>query len=244
MALRFAGETDFQERSDFIGYSPGLQNSGDLEPSTTTITVTAKPGVPDYTTNLTVPAPPDARLVVERLCLRLQITIDSINSPATTLYYSVHVNGTERMSGNFTSTGTKYAAVDLTSGQFNLGTANTIDVYLWVDANGGGGIVVSVVQLWLALGSCTTTESNCLSLAHSGLMSVVVALNRVGSGTPYFQIATPPPGTTFWQVSGTAKVEQLHSALLTKDYPLQLWGTVATDLNYLDEIHLTLRSEK
>ncbi|HLC30381.1 MAG TPA: hypothetical protein VJM51_06345, partial [Dehalococcoidia bacterium] len=103
------------------------------------------------------------------------------------LNYAVAVNGVERLTGAWTATGAKYAVVDLTSGQFNLGSANTIQVYLWVDA---GDAVVSLCQVWLAPGSTSTDYfgQECLSLAHKGSMSAGIRLSAVGG--PSQQVLT------------------------------------------------------
>jgi hypothetical protein len=95
-------------------------------------------------------------LKVRRLCQRLNIHIDSFGGEpaATKLCYSVEVNGIQRASGEFSAGGAdNLISWDLTDGQFNLGNANTIDVFLWVDR---GSAEVSVVQLWQGVGTCTT----------------------------------------------------------------------------------------
>jgi hypothetical protein len=174
------------ERIESIIYSPNLQDSGDLEASTKTITATSKPGTPDYTAGLTTDSPPDSRVIVTRLCQRLLIHIDSFNGGATKLLYSVTVNGTERASGEFTSAGADNAkSWDLTTGQFNLGSANTINVYLWVDA---GNAVISVCQLWQAVGYSGTSYASALELDFCGFVSCLIEVAGVGSGTPSARI--------------------------------------------------------
>ena len=148
--------SDTQEKIDTIIYIPSIQDSGNLEADIEIITSTSKPETADYSANLTTINPPDSRLRVRRLCQRLNIHIDSFGGEpaATKLNYSVEVNGIERASGEFTEVDAdNLVAWDLTDEQFNLETANTIDVFLWVDR---GFAEISVVQLWQGVGTCTT----------------------------------------------------------------------------------------
>lgn len=179
--LALAGEGARSEVIQRLSYEPGgAQDSGDMEPGAKTITATSKQGTPDYSTNLTAPAPADSRIAITRLGLRLQINIDSIT--AGQLNYSVEVNGAQRLTGAWTGAGDKYAVVDLTTGQFNLGSANTIQVFLWVDA---GNTVASLCQVWLAPGSVSSDwgGQECLTVAHSGLMSAGIRLVSIGGTT-------------------------------------------------------------
>ncbi|MDO8688796.1 MAG: hypothetical protein Q7R39_02075 [Dehalococcoidia bacterium] len=161
-----------------ILYLPGLKDSGDIEAGTKTITAVAKPGSPDYTTSLTTDAPSDARLAVTQMAARLQLTIDSMT--AGHLYGELHVNGVNRKTFDFTSTGAKLAAIDLSAGQFNVGSANTLEVYLWVDS---GNAVVSLCQLWQAVGQQRTIGPfACLEIHHSGFLQLGFWADRLGSG--------------------------------------------------------------
>ena len=172
--LALAGEGVRSEVIQRLSYEPGgAQDSGDMEPSAKTITATSKQGTPDYSTNLTVPAPGDSRIVLTRLGLRLRVIIDSIT--AGQLNYSVEVNGAQMLAGAWTGAGDKYAVIDLTTGQFNLGSANTLQVFLWVDA---GNAVISLCNVWLAPGSTSTDwgGQECLTVAHKGLMSAGIRL--------------------------------------------------------------------
>jgi hypothetical protein len=113
--------------------------------ATKTISATTKQASPDYTANFTVSSPP-GKLTVGRLGLRLQVTIDSFGGTpaATQLSYSVEVNGVERAAASWTATGAQLAVTDLPVGQFNLGAANQIKVYLWV--NQGQAVVGQVAN--------------------------------------------------------------------------------------------------
>ncbi|RJO62672.1 MAG: hypothetical protein C4542_02755 [Dehalococcoidia bacterium] len=178
MADRYHSDT--QERVEVLAYTPDIQNSGDLEAATKTVTATAKPGAADYSASLTIPAPSDARWLVKRAGVRLQITVDSI--PAGHFYGSLYVNGVERKTFDLTGTGDKPVVQDLTEGQFNIGTANSFGVYLWVDA---GQAVVSLCQVWQAVGSTDTGFSFpfCLQLLHKGFAQWMIETNRIGTGT-------------------------------------------------------------
>ena len=239
MALRLAGEEiSVQEVVETITYVPDLASSGDLEPATRTITATAKPGVADYSADLTLPAPSDPRLRVLRLGLRLQVTIDSFGGvpAATQLSYAVHVNGTERLTGTWTATGDGLAAVDLTEGQFDLGTANTIAVYLWVDQ---GEAVVSLAQAWLAVGTCNTSYTEIVKMSHRGLAAATVYVQLVGTGTP-----TTLFGQQTWHaLAQSTGVGHLPlPSFVANDPVVACNGTVGADLNYVLAVTITLRS--
>jgi hypothetical protein len=185
MADRYHSDT--QERVEVLAYTPDIQNSGDLEAATRTITATSKPGAADYSASLTIPAPSDARWQVKRAGIRLQLTVDSIT--AGHLYGALYVNGVERKTFDLTGTGDKVVVQDLTEGQFNIGTANSFGVYLWVDA---GQAVVSLCQIWQAVGSTDTGFSFpfCLQLLHKGMAQWMIETNRIGTGTGDLRIGT------------------------------------------------------
>lgn len=247
MSIRLAGEDiGIQEKIESIEYAPGLQDSGDLEPATKTITATSKQPTQDYIANLTIPATGDSRLSVNRLVLRLQLTIDSFGGGAITLNFSIEVNGVERLADSLPGTGVNYKAVDLALGQFNLGTANTIKIYLWVDQ---GNAVVSVAQVWLAVGSCATNYVNtpCVVLAHAGFVQLSGLIRKQGTGTPQLTVAL-----------NSNVYSQTHVLTRTGDYgtlanteslvliPANLYfamsGSVATDANVLSALTVILRS--
>ncbi|MDP2948067.1 MAG: hypothetical protein Q8P22_00825 [Chloroflexota bacterium] len=242
MALRRAGEEiGIQEVLEALVYEPYAQDSGDLEAATKTITATAKPGTPDYTASLTVPGVPDARLVVLRLCLRLQITMDSFNAGATTLNYAVHVNGAERLTGSWAATGAQYAAVDLTSGQFNLGSANSIEVFLWVNA---GNAVVSVAQVWQGVGSTNTTSyapAAVLQINHQGLYALSATINRFGTGTPFISLTRAGDARYPYASTSGAAARLTLPSFVSNNNVIAIAGTVGTDLNFLHQIQINLR---
>ncbi len=235
--------SDTQQKTETINYSPSLQASGNLAAVTETITATSKPEIPDYTANLTTPAPPDSGLKVCRLCQRLNIHIDSFGGEptATKLCYSVEVNGTERAGGEFSAGGAdNLISWDLTEGQFNLGEANTIDVFLWVD---DGSADISVVQVWQGVGTCTTGWSSFpLEVIHKGLAQVSANFTRLGSGSP---------GCHFMALGSSASMsESLQCDISSKlsivngSMAIRLKGSVATDLNYINVFNVSLNQSQ
>lgn len=241
MALKLAGEeSGVQQQADSLIYLPGLASSGDLESGTKTVSETSTPGSPDYAASLSVSAPTGC-ISVLRLCFRLRVTIDSFGGDpqATQLAYSVHVNGVERASGEWTGTGTHAMAVDLIEGQFVLGADNAIQVYLWVDQ---GNAVVSAVQVWLGVGSCNVVPNiaSIIQVLHHGLLSLAAFLKRMGSGTPELLVASPDlPWLQFAGVSGD-QAKLTVPALVARDSVLVCQGTVSTDINYIDVLVVNL----
>ncbi len=244
MALKLAGEeTGIQERVVTITYTPGLATTGDIEPATHTVTATSKAGSPDYTSALTLPAPSDARLKVLRLCLRLQATIDSFGGApaATQMSYSVHVNGAERLTGSWNAAGGQYASIDLTEGQFNLGSPNSIALYLWVDQ---GNAVVSVAQAWLAVGtnSLSATTVHVLQFLHRGFIAYTLRLLRVGTGAPSAAAVQPEIDWLHFNYVSGNDTRLVSPAALAHNQLVRAWGTVSTDLNYVEAIAINVRS--
>jgi len=226
---------------DRIYYHPDLQDSGDLEAATRTITATSKPASADYSTNLTIASPPDARLRVMQLGLRWQVTIDAFGTGTTTLNYSVHVNGIERASGSWTATGANFGAVNLQEGQFNLDVANTIEIFLWVDA--GAGATISLAQFWLAWGHAGSVWYWIAEIEHTGFLSTQGLLARQGTGTPTFYIFGDPAfyvHACLWATQGAGAGLGLPIALARK-FRLACGGSVSTDLNYPRYLQIFLK---
>jgi hypothetical protein len=231
--------SDTQERIETIIYNPGLQDSGDLEAGTKTITATSKPQTPDYTTNLTAPNVPNSKLIVRRLCQRIYIHIDSFGGVplATKLCYSIVINTVERATGEFTGVGVdNFFSWDIIEGQFILGDPNNIQVFLWVDA---GNAIVSLCQLWQGVGTCTTGWSSFpIDVKHSGLAQVSANFARIGSGSIGCHLM--PLGTN------SAMSESLQGDISSKlsivkgSFVIRLKGSVPTDLNYLASLNFVL----
>jgi hypothetical protein len=69
--------TDTQEVIEAISYQPGLQDSGDLEAGTKTITATAEAtgvNAADYHAVMSLAKPDDLRLTVIRIAARLAVS--------------------------------------------------------------------------------------------------------------------------------------------------------------------------
>ncbi|MEE8470594.1 MAG: hypothetical protein V3S51_04620 [Dehalococcoidia bacterium] len=240
--------SDTQEKVESIFYTPELKNSGDLEGATNTITATSKPGAADYTTNLTIPAPADPRLEVARLALRGNIHIDSFGGgpAATKLYATIECNGVEKITAEeLTATGAdNFFAVDLTS-DFNLGSANELKIYLWVDQ---GDAVISECRLWLAVGSSALSGQAkiVMRVRHDGLIAYAHRQYVEGTGNPWTYLG--------WQLGGLPE-QYLHiasksgadqefqvPAILVKDIVVHCHGSVSTSVTYVRWVRLTLRS--
>jgi hypothetical protein len=231
--------SDTQENIDTIIYNPSLQDSGNLAIETAIITVTSKSATADYNANLITSNPSDSRLRVRRLCQKLNIHINSFSGEpaATKLCYSVEVNGIERASGEFTSSSADNPiAWDLIDGQFNLGTVNTIDVFLWVDR---GAVEISVTQLWQGVGTCTTGWSSFpLEINHKGLVQVSTNFTRVGSGSPGCHLM---PLGSLNSMSESLQCDISSKLSITNGvFSIRLKGSVLTDLNYIQTLNVIL----
>jgi len=244
MALRLAGEARAPgERVWTRLYIPSVANSGDLEPTTRTVTATAKRPGPDYTASLTLPpAPPEVRVL--RVGLRVGVTLDTLGGTpqATTLFLSVEVDGMEVASGQAGAPGTLYLTTDLPEGAFVLGAPMTVRVYLWVDQ---GEAVVSACQVWMGVGSTATgSRPSVVALEHRGLMALLAVVRAQGSGTPSLALRPArPPWYDYAVVSGQwGSLE--FPAFLAHGEHLAVGGTVAGDLNFLEALILNLRREE
>ena len=251
-------DTAVKEKVELISYQPGLQDSSDLEAETRTITATAEASglaYADYSASLTLSKPADARLVVKRICARLQVTIDTIPGGDTDLYCRVYVDAQVAANRLFdlswNSTGAKLSAVDTHSAGlstiFDLlkdGSSHTFYFFFW-KAGTGTGIVVSLVQLWESVGSCTTQQplGACLQLDFKGAVALSGYVTRTGTGTPFLAILQTANGwLEYYTVSGVdAHIAGVHS-LLWYDFQIGVGGTVATDINRPMTLEFVLRS--
>ena len=239
--------SDTQEKIETIEYQPGLQASGDLEAGTKTITATSKPGTADYSKALTLSKPSDPRLVIRKIVARLQVTRDSGTS--ANLYCTVSVDSadgsTDLLFDSVDVQAGNLQVTDLTSGSlFDLltdGASHTFYFFFWVDA---GDSVISLVQLWEAVGQSSTSAYNspALALLFEGEVSTAIRFYSVGTGTPALQVGLDyhaDQNVSFGVVSGTGSV--LRETLVWKNKAFFIAGTVSTDLNYLEQVRLNLR---
>ena len=233
--------SDTQQKTETIIYSPALKDSGNLAEVTGTITATSKPEIADYTASLTTPGPSDTGLKVCRLCQRLNIHIDSFGGDpaATKLYYSIEVNGTERAGGEFSTDGAdNLISWDLTEGQFNLGEANVIDIFLWVD---DGSADISVVQVWQGVGTSTTGWSSFpLEVTHKGLAQVSANFTRLGSGNAGCHLMALGTSASMSESLQCDISSQL--SVVNGTFAIRMKGSIATDLNYIQTFNISLMS--
>lgn len=240
---------------EHLSYEPGLQDSGDLEAATSNITAVAEPGAANYSSALTIAAPSDNRIVVTRLGVRLQVTIDSFGAAATTLNYRIKRGGVSIGTGTLAtgaSTGAKLVDHDVTSG--TLTGEATYEVFLWADH--ADGVVVSLVQLWVGVGTGgADTNARCLRLDHSGFVTLSGYFARQGSGNFNYSIMAADASNSKNRLLGSTAAAADHNlstpsgggpALLLSPgsiYVNFLSATVTTDLVYVRDIGFTIRSE-
>ena len=241
------------EKIESITYNPGLQNSGDLESATRTITATSEASGlvnADYSKSLTLPKPGDTRLTVLMVAARLAVTIDTIPAGDTNLYCRVYVDAQDAshllFDKDWTTTGDQLDAVDTHSGAkatiFNLlkdGQAHTFYFFFW-KAGTGTGIVISVAQLWQAVGASATSGTySVLDVIHSGFLSLAWYAAMLGTGAlGYNRYSEYDVGNAaFCFDSPVASYLQQDAG------GLFIRGDTATSIAYLDRIAVNLRSE-
>jgi hypothetical protein len=254
MADKFHSDT--QERIETLSYTPSLQDSGDLEAGTKTITATTEAsgiGNADYSHALTLAKPGDARLVVKRIASRLAVTIDSFDT-ATHLYCRVYVDTQDAdhrlFDEDWDGTGAKLDAVDTAEGTketiFDLlkdGAAHTFYFFFWVDQ--ANNAIISLVELWEGVGTCSESAAyrEVLRFDLVGYISTIVGAYRVGSGTStlYWR---PKDQAYYFFYSTTAVSGSYGYSFVCNHDGLSLKGSVATDLSYLTKVIVNLRNEQ
>jgi hypothetical protein len=256
--LKLAGEGMYREVVESLIFDGELAATGDLEPGTAVIVPTARPaiGSAQYGASLTLARPSDARIAVRRIAARLSVNIVSLGT-ATHLYCSVRVDvddvSHELFAGDWTSTGAKLDAVDTHSGNkapiFNLladGGAHSFYFLFW--ANVANQVQIDAVSGWEGVGSCDTSGGSfCIEVMHSGLVSVSDKTAVLGSGTVSQCVFADANtiGRRFRAVTTTQELSMGdNTALVGLKVVLSVFGTVATDLNYLDYLSVVLRSER
>jgi len=250
-----------EELIEYLDYFPAIQDTGDLEAATKTITATAEAsglGAADYNKALTLAKPPDARIIIKRVITRLAVTIDTITAPSTTLYCRVYVDAQDAdhklFDLNWNTTGNKLSVSELGSGTiFDLltdGAAHTFYFYFWVDANATGGITISVVQLWEGVGSATTQEI--LRVEHEGFLWFNYNSQRIGTGTGRIVTRILKGDGTIAGWGGEINRVNIPNipangtqlVLTKKGISFFADSTVATDLPAVIELYLILRGER
>ena len=250
--------SDTQNKIETITYEPNLQDSGDLEAATKTITATSEAsglGSADYSKALTLPKPDDARLVVEEIASRLAVTIDSFNG-AGHLYCRVYVDDQDAehklFDEDWTSIGAKLDGTWKTSGTlFDLltdGSAHTFYFFLWVDA---GNAVISAVQLWEGVGNADENNlRKVITLNHCGFVQAGFRAACVGTGQVWLAVnsgATPAGmGDDYYSVTNTSPRSVNYPTLWLVGDKLEfnLHSPVQADLVYIRYVDFYLRSEQ
>ena len=247
-----------------ISYSPGCGDSGDLEAGTHTIVPTARPAITaaQYSKALTLPAPADARFVIKGLASRLNVNIPGLGT-ATTVNCAVRVDvddaAHELFNVSWTSTGSKLAVTDLTSGTlFDLlkdGTSHTFYFLFWADV--ANQATIDVVQLWEAVGFTSPSTFGTILRVNTGscLCQFLGVVSRVGTGEIEASFYSPTctgwsaeaerliqgqTGGGSWRLSADTKKSL---ALVLDSVELALgYSSVENDLGFLGD--LTLFMEK
>jgi hypothetical protein len=250
--------SDTHEKVEAITFTPYVQDTGDLEVATKTITATSKPGTADYDKTLTLAKPSDIRLIVKAIAARLQTTRDSGTS--NNLYCTVTVDSADGSSNLlFDAVDVQAAAnqaVELTAGAvFDLlsdGAAHTFYFFFWVDS---GDSVISQIQLEEGAGnSHSGVPFAFFQIVHSGFFQVEVQMTRKGSATASLRIWNGLYTGASWGnypmkigtgIQGSFSDIQYSERYTVKD-GATLAGTVSngSDIACLYSLRVTLRSQQ
>jgi hypothetical protein len=235
------------EKIETLTYAPGLQGGTDLEAATKTISATSEQAGADYTTNHTIAAPADIRIVPLRGCMRLKIRPDSVGGGCTTLYWRVKRGGVSVATGSFAVAAAPLDCLiswDITT---LITGAQTNTLFLWVDA---GTCVISEVTMWTGVGTRYAGGRSFLSISHVGEFQLGgEGMDRVGTGNFYFSVGSQLSQyyTGAFRDLGNATNDLIFSELISNHYIangiIYLTGgflTVATDISYLTECSIML----
>lgn len=236
--------SDTQPRIESITYTPGIQESGNLETATKNISSLVEPGSPDYSTTMVVPTPDDNRLQVLRLAVRLQVTIDSWAGGGTILNYHIKRNGISVGTGTLTNagaTGDLLIAHDITEPTGNLTGQSTYDIFLWVDT---GSCVISMAKVWAGVGTTDSSSSVAiLSISHTGVMFLTCFHYRgAGTGDHYGGISRSSTDINtgmYIFTSGNSWLTLLNTLVVNRTYFL-MWGSVPTDIHAIQEFTMMI----
>jgi len=236
--------SDTGAKIESITYTPGIQESSDLEAATRNISSFVEPGSPDYNTTLVAPTPDDDRLQVLRIAVRLQATVDSWAESGTVLNYRIKRNGLSVGTGTLTdagATGDLFIAHDITEPAGNLTGPSSYDIFLWVNT---GSCVISVVKVWGGVGTVNSSSSAAILLTnHTGVIFVTCFHYRgAGTGDHYGGISrssTDINSGMYTFTSGNSWLTLLNTLVINPTYFL-MWGSVPTDIHAIQEITLVL----
>jgi len=236
-----------RETYENILYTPSFKTTNDLEEATKTIIASSEANGTenaDYFKALLLPVPSDARLEIMRICARLAVTIDSMT--AGHLYCKVYVDAQDAdhllFEKDFTSAAANLDAVDVLDGTkdtiFDMlkdGTAHTFYFFFWVDT---GDAVLSLVQLWEAVGTCSTSTLEVMKITHNGMLSIGAYCTKVGTGTITAAVANI---NKYYEVQAIGS-SQRYLIISPGSLHVTAKGTVATDINFVDSIGISLRT--
>jgi hypothetical protein len=251
--------TDTTERIEAISYMPGLQDSGDLEAGTRTITATAEAaGInnADYHTTLTLAKPDDLRVNVLRIAARLAVTIDSMTAGQLNcrVYADIQDADHRLFDWHWANAGEKLAAIDTHNDNLNAifnqlkdGQTHTFYVFCWVNT---GNAVISLCQLWEGVGTCSTDwwGMNILAMNYSGWVSTASRLYVQGNG-PLKHMLTDGnfnQGNFITDIISNKVIYSLGetTCLVKNGVTIYAGNAIATDLTYLFGCLFVLRSEQ
>lgn len=138
-----------------------------------------------------------------------------------------------------------------------MAPAHTFYFFFWIDQ--ANNAVISLVQLWEAIGTCSTSggQRAILGVSHTGFMYTAFTMQREGTGTGQASLQNDAAyaASGIWPIgilgtSGYVEKDSFTSAniMSTPNIPvdggvtLQAYGSVATDLNLLFRLKVILRS--
>ncbi len=239
-----------------IVYTPGLQTTGDLEAGTKVINRTAENAVPDYSANLTLPMPADARLVIDVIQARLNIHLDSFIT-ATHLYCSVYV-GTDNDAAHRLFTAVDIGVAGVANDNFFVakmnatllalladGAAHTYYFHFWVNAVTSA--TISAVQAWIGIGDTKTNYAitSFMHLNYKGYIGVMIDESKVGAGgttlnlIPDVNMATINK-SIMTSIDGDGDYAFLPICAVNNPYFSQWYFGTATTMAVVNHVVLTL----
>lgn len=251
-----------------ISYAPSLITSNDLITGTKTISATSEAsglGNADYSAALTLPmtctvngvskviGTTETRLAIIRIGTRSSITIDS-DDGTHDLRCRIYVDAQDAnhllQDLTFSTTGNQLNVQDCLVGTkeviFNLlkdGSAHTFYFFFW--SPGNHSPVVSVAQVWEGIGITGTSNYSALLLNINGLVTVGMAIYRVGTSTAYFSVvpySSYSYGFSVYNLSSSTTTGGTNSVIVKDTMQIGGYGGV-TDLSCLTQIVFNIRSD-
>ena len=244
--------SDTQEKIEnitaLIGYHASALTSGDLIPTTLTITATAEPAVADlskeYRLGKVVWTGWDSRLEILRTAARVSLNITSMT--ATHLYCRVYVDVQDADHRLFDldiiATGEKLAAEVTHSASkatiFNLVKDNSLHTYyffFWVDS---GNAVMDNAEFWHAIGNKGTNWSEAaLRLNITGFIHYSLIIEAIGTGTANTGLGFKNACHNYYSAAA-------HDLALINGADLEMHIDVDTSILYIRTFYVTLKTEK